>query len=366
MVAEKFLEAGRVGRLFLRKAVRTGEGRIVREAARLLVEMPDPKGFELLASRLTANPEGNEAAFFAGLLREGLRAASEADGEALSGCVSALYEAVSRDGTFAQRKAADLLVLVAHRWMAGDPESAAVLRNYVERATRANEAGIRAWAWGHAQAVGLVPEGLAGWWRFDEEGGATVPDSSGRGNDGTLKGGARRAAGVLGRALLLDGKDDGVALGNPEALQLTGDQTISLWIRPASLGKRRNPFAKAYGGEATITVEEDGRINYYYGTSGRNAKPYQSFTMTHPVKADAWTHLVVVRDLERKKLLWYRNGAATDKTAAKFPEAKRSKEAAWIGKGYVEPFHGRIDDLRVYARALTAEQVKDLYELGRP
>jgi len=37
---------------------------------------------------------------------------------------------------------------------------------------------------------------------------------------------------------------------------------------------------------------------------------------------------------------------------------------ATIGSGYVSSFHGLIDDIRIYDRALTAAEVQALYNLG--
>ena len=48
--------------------------------------------------------------------------------------------------------------------------------------------------------------GLVGWWRFDEGSGAVAGDSSGLGNDGTVKGGTQWVAGIMGGALQLNGE----------------------------------------------------------------------------------------------------------------------------------------------------------------
>ena len=175
---------------------------------------------------------------------------------------------------------------------------------------------------------------------------------------------AELADGIAGEGLVLDGQAGHVALGNPDALRLTGDQTITLWIRPDSLGKRQNPFAKAYGGEGTMTLEADGKINYYYGTAGRNANPYQSFTMTEPVKVGEWTHVTLVRDLQNKQVTWYKNGVQTNRKPADHERAVASTLAAYLGKGYVKNFHGRIDEVAVFDRALSADEVKALHQMA--
>lgn len=109
--------------------------------------------------------------------------------------------------------------------------------------------------------------------------------------------------------LVMDG-GGWVDLGNPEALRITGDQTIEFWVKPANLSTRRNPWAKAYGGEGTMTIETNGTVNYFYGTNGGNGNPYQTFTNPYPLPAGVWTHLALVRDLSGAPatLRWYVNG----------------------------------------------------------
>ncbi|MDH3293603.1 MAG: S8 family serine peptidase, partial [Acidimicrobiia bacterium] len=53
--------------------------------------------------------------------------------------------------------------------------------------------------------------------------------------------------------------DDWVTVANDGSLQLTGDSSFELWLRPDDVSVRRNPLAKAYAGEGTITQETDGR-----------------------------------------------------------------------------------------------------------
>lgn len=167
--------------------------------------------------------------------------------------------------------------------------------------------------------------------------------------------------GIAGKALNFDGVDGHIALGNPAALQIIGSQTISMWLKPAVLASRVNPFAKAYGGEGTITQEIDGTVNYFYGTAGTNAAPYQGFKMTSTIVVNVWVHLVIVRDLTGMVLSWYKNGVLTESVAADYAEAVASTLPAYIGRGYVLKYDGLIDEVRIYNHALTAAEVEALY-----
>ena len=157
-----------------------------------------------------------------------------------------------------------------------------------------------------------------------------------------------------------------VDLGDKPELQITGDQTIAMWVKPVFNG-RMNPFSKCYGGEGTVTVEENGKVNYYYGTSGERAEPFQEFTSHFALVQDKWTHIAIVRDLESKQLRWYVNGEMSNEAAADYLEAKVSSLSATVGKGYEEKFfNGQIRNLRVYNRALQQNEVANIKMSSSP
>jgi len=216
-----------------------------------------------------------------------------------------------------------------------------------------------------AEAVGI--------WDFDEGSGTTATDTSGYGNNGTLTNGpVWRCASSNpnytpsggGCSLQFDGNNDYVNLGNPVSLRLTGNQTIEMWLYPTSFGARRNPYAKAYGGEGTITQETDGRVSYYYGTCGGNCSPYTSISMTSNLSLNTWAHLVLVRDLANMKLYWYKNGTLVNQTNASYASATASSNSAMIGRGYVSNYAGRIDGVRIYGEVFSSAQVQQLYAEG--
>ncbi|PIR70651.1 MAG: hypothetical protein COU46_00365, partial [Candidatus Niyogibacteria bacterium CG10_big_fil_rev_8_21_14_0_10_42_19] len=201
---------------------------------------------------------------------------------------------------------------------------------------------------------------------MDETSGTTAADSSDSGNTGTLINGPVWTTGKIDGALNFDGTNDNVSLGNPSALQITGDQTIAIWLKPNSFSARRNPYAKAYGGEGTITQEIDGVLNYYYGTGGGNTTPYQGFSNNSPLTLNQWSHVVIVRDLTNMTLRWYKNGIETNQVAASYSSATASSLNAYIGQGYVSNYSGLIDEVRIYNTALSASEVQDLYNAGAP
>lgn len=181
-------------------------------------------------------------------------------------------------------------------------------------------------------------ENLLAYYTYDAQDIQELKDQSLRGNHLFIQ-----------RAINFDSVDDAVNLGSPAALQITGNQTIEMWIKPANLGDRQNPFAKAYGGEGTITLEPYGGLSYYYGTGGGNSQPYQGFhTSGDVVPVNVWTHIAIVRDLTNRKLFWYVNGNLVAEETAQYATAAASSLPALIGEGYVRRFCGQIAEVRVW------------------
>ncbi|MGB2936871.1 MAG: LamG domain-containing protein [Phycisphaerae bacterium] len=191
-----------------------------------------------------------------------------------------------------------------------------------------------------------------------------VMDLSGKGNHGLVHG-AKLARGPAGDALRFDGEDDYVDLGNSPSLQITGSQTIALWLKPSRLAARQNPYAKAYGGEGTMTLEPSGTVNYYYGRGGGNKRPYMGLGMTDSLTTDTWAHLVLVRDLSKKKVIWYKNGKKTNEGKARYESASVSKMNAYLGRGYVKHYAGDMDEVAIFNRALSEKEVQLLFEQGK-
>ncbi len=202
-------------------------------------------------------------------------------------------------------------------------------------------------------------QGLMAWYQLD----GNAFDSSIYNNTGTMTGVSAttdRSGGVSG-ASTFNGTSDYIDLGNPSQLQITGSETITMWLKPDNFSSRRNPYAKAYGGEGTITQETNGALNYYYGTAGANGSPYQGFGTGSTLPLNQWSMVTIVRDVATLKLTWYINGAQSSQGTASYATATASSLNALIGKGYAGNYSGGIDDVRVYTRALNTAEISALY-----
>lgn len=230
-------------------------------------------------------------------------------------------------------------------------------------------------------AVGQMPrKGLVALWSAE----GNARDSAGA-SHGRLKNGAGFAPGRVGLAFKLDGKDDHVDFGNPKALQITGSQTIAMWIRPSRFDRNRYLYHKGFAGQGAVIVFPDGTIRYHYGPHADNTgRPYcwlstggvanvdaghrpfpklQTRGDKAHLKAGKWTHIAAVRDLKARKLCWYVNGRFLLECKAPYAQAGRGDYPLWIGRGPdYACFAGLIDEVAIWKRALGAAEVRAVFE----
>jgi PKD repeat protein len=200
------------------------------------------------------------------------------------------------------------------------------------------------------------PAGPVAAYGFEEGSGAGTADGSGRGNAGTISGATWSTAGKNGKALDFDGVNDWVTVADSASLDLVGGMTVEAWVRPDVPGKAWQTLAikEALGGlsYALYASGDTARLNGWWGQSSLYVPADRTLA------AGAWTHVAVTAGAGTMRL--YLNGVqvVTRSIAGSLtPSAgplRIGGNSVWSG----EFFDGRIDDLRVYDRALTAVEVQ--------
>ena len=211
------------------------------------------------------------------------------------------------------------------------------------------------------QASGLVAA-----YAFNETSGTTTADASGTGNNGTLTNGALFAAGKNGNGLGLDGANDYVNLANPVSLRITGSMTVSAWINSSSfplddaviVSKRQSSDA---GYQLDTTVDTGPRtIGFKISNAGSNVARYGATTLS----LNTWYHLAGVYDATNRTLNVYLNGQLDNGVLVGTIPASQptSTQNVNIGRRPGIPntfnFAGKIDDVRIYNRALTQAEIQ--------
>lgn len=209
--------------------------------------------------------------------------------------------------------------------------------------------------------IAATSSGLQGSWKFDENNGATAADASGNNNTGTLSSGATWTTGQSGAAANLDGVDDYVQVGAQSSLALTNTGTLSAWIYPTGAGS-----LPPYGG---IIINKEGEYELARFTDGTiqwafaNTNPGWNWVNTgYVAPLNQWTHVAVTYDSGVVKT--YINGTLfhTYTGTGAIGDIDNSQNDFRVGGRQVTShnFRGRIDEVRVYNRALSASEVTTL------
>jgi hypothetical protein len=202
-------------------------------------------------------------------------------------------------------------------------------------------------------------------WTFDAPADGRVADVSGKGNAGTLVGGPIPTAGRIGGALQFDGRRSHVAVAHSASLSFTGPFTIAAWIKPvgasdpnmarAIVEKWDGPTSDSMSGYLLrITTKGHGHFMVRDGTK------YSEVASVKPIPIDVWTHLAATFDGTNVKL--YVNGVL-DRTMSSTVSPAASTAPLRIGMGGgggAHYFNGSIDDVRLYSRALSLEEIARL------
>lgn len=188
-----------------------------------------------------------------------------------------------------------------------------------------------------------------------------VTDSWGS-NDGTDNTSAGYVNGVYGQAKDFDGTDDRVELPDL-GLSSTNSFTVSVWANTQNDIDNKTLFGRINAGADIVRLVEraDNTIKFECGNLNGNllsvtAGSYQT---------NEWNHLIGIYNANGPKVQLYLNRsliAETNGTVDNFD----TTDGPWIGgrNDNGQYFNGQIDDVRIYDKALTPQEVEQLYNKG--
>jgi hypothetical protein len=199
--------------------------------------------------------------------------------------------------------------------------------------------------------------GLISWWRGE----SNALDSIGA-NHGALTNQATYERGKAGAGFAFDGLGDAVHLGNPPALQLQ-DFTMEAWIKRASVSKATGDPGYTQGailyygsGGYGLAVLDDGRLSL--------AKVgFSQINSTLSVTDTSFHHVAVCKS--GSSVTFYVDGTA--QIASPYNPGFTFGTAVAIGargSDLAAGFLGTIDEVGVYNRALTTNEVQAIYNAG--
>lgn len=216
---------------------------------------------------------------------------------------------------------------------------------------------------------------LVGHWKLDDGGGDTATDASDYAHHARVLGGPEWTSGRIGGALRFDGNDDVVVLPNTAPLDRLqeGSFTLAAWFK--ALSEPTGQDSDIRSGYAIVVKQ-----GWHEGLSYR---PGRTFMAEHWLTGDvhvsaiatspsfppnAFYHVAMVVRRDEGRVELYVDGIL--RASASFPPGAPARDygaAPWrIGHAnpgadkWAWPAHAVIDDVRLYSRALSPEEILEL------
>lgn len=221
----------------------------------------------------------------------------------------------------------------------------------------------------NADACVGPPSDLVSWWPLDENVGPTSGDIIADNHGTHMNGPTPVAAGKVAGALSFDGADDFVAIPHDPALQ-SAEITVDAWIKgnkneqryPLSLVVDKSHGAGDFTGWVIQIDRPSGRIAFNVG----NGSGFPGLLSASDVLDDAW-HFVAAT-LGGGEMKIYVDGVLENTvpfSGAPLGNTRNVNIGAWWGGGFFQRhFKGLIDEVEVFSRALTADEIAAMYEAG--
>jgi Concanavalin A-like lectin/glucanases superfamily len=225
--------------------------------------------------------------------------------------------------------------------------------------------------------------GLLVYYKCESATGTTLPDSSGKDNNGTLVSasgatGYSFSTGKVGKALTLAKAGSGYVSMPPAVFASLTDITIATWVHLTTAQNWQHMFdigVNAHLTNSTSTgthymnlVPQNGSTNLAFAISKDGYGAEQALTST-ALAAGVWKHVAVVLSSGQGNL--YVDGAVVSTSSALSlrPSDLGTIDYAYLGKsqfGADAMFDGAFDEFRVYSRALSAAEIQELYQFTGP
>jgi hypothetical protein len=211
-----------------------------------------------------------------------------------------------------------------------------------------------------------VNDGLIAHWGFDEGGGTVAHDSAGD-NDGNIYG-AQWTDGMIGGALDFDGVNDYIDTTSAD-LGLTGADTItiSLWINPRGSGGSDVQIVSDYEKGSTWGWMLEFSADNEFRATNIGSPATSRRRVSSVLSLNQWHHVVAVIYPDDRYPEIYVDGLPDNNpypSGSAPTQLYRGSGNVIIGRQSTPAeryFNGTLDDVRVYERALSVEEIKELY-----
>ena len=208
-------------------------------------------------------------------------------------------------------------------------------------------------------------------WGFDAQQGSVAYDGVGS-NDGTIYG-ATRTAGINGGALNFDGSGDYVDVGD-RFNELELPFSIAGWVYAPGRDVHKNIFSSNdtgsgssyYSGFYFSVQGVSNALGVSYGDgTGRGSSDRRTKVSNAAVPTNCWTFVAAVVRGPTDMSLYINDQEVSGEYSGSGGAMVHNSRNALIGYSYVHEanyFSGKIDELMLFDRGLSSEEVEGLYD----
>lgn len=210
-------------------------------------------------------------------------------------------------------------------------------------------------------------KGLVAYYSFND---CTARDETGFGSDGLLYGDPGCWCGIDDDGLLLDGIDDYVEFtGKVNKYFNTSDFTVSFYFKPEQyLVFQQSMLSKREACEAFNMMDIALDLNHHEVATEVLENPNKYYPGISPaLDTTRWVHFALTR--EGTRAYTYLNGRlARSSFRCSGVDISNAARLAFgnspcVSAGQIRRFKGVVDELRVYSRPLSEEEVWQLYQM---
>ena len=211
----------------------------------------------------------------------------------------------------------------------------------------------------------IDPKTVLGIWLLDENKGGIARDSSKNSRDGKITGSLKVVKAKFNKGFEFEGKlNNYVSVPHDKSLNLA-DFTITYWSKMGVSGKWQIPVQKidtaAGGSHRNVdfqTPPAGGNVSIYFSQGANQWKGAIGKTV---VSDEKWHH--TAGSYDGKKLLLYVDGVQEAEGDHK-GKPDFMDDPLMLGGGTIWPFKGIIDDVGLFNKALSADDIKNIMNEG--
>ncbi|MBN2203192.1 MAG: hypothetical protein JW700_03330 [Candidatus Aenigmarchaeota archaeon] len=215
-----------------------------------------------------------------------------------------------------------------------------------------------------SNVCGYPETGIIGFWNFDDSGDFVASDTSGNGNDCNLINMETTdwVSGISNQGLRFNGADEYLNCGDDSTLNVVGEITVMMWIKPDTWDAYDRIISEGNGGDGSYIIARSGSTGSIMAQYRYGGVNYYRGNLGNVIPLNEWTHVAFTFD-GTSSIKVYVNGIRIDDSS---PSGYGFGNSANLNIGRrsdgTNYFDGTIDEILIYNTELAQEEIQQEYQ----